>query len=222
MGESARCFVSTLRSATYVRLMVTLRQGHKAQRGGAMRYTAIVGLLCVLLMGCGATAATVTPAPTPTVDVRPTQPRAAEISQLATLSAPTATPLPTNTPIPPTPMAAPTTTAIPTRIPTAASTPTAVVQKWNNLPIPADAVFSQNLTDKSVAYTVFEDELAVSAFMKREWIAVGLIPKGSTTTQNLVFYDFAYPTELTHFVSYAVQGRGNAASTLVLLDSKGR
>ncbi len=74
-----------------------------------MRYAVLVGLVCLLLMGCGAPEATVTPAPTPTVDVRPTQTRAAEISQLATLGAPTATPPPTNTPSPP--------TAIPTQIP---------------------------------------------------------------------------------------------------------
>ncbi len=60
-----------------------------------MRHVLAVGCLCVLMTGCGATPTTATP----TTDLRPTQTRAAEVSQLATLSAPTATSAATATPV---------------------------------------------------------------------------------------------------------------------------
>jgi hypothetical protein len=88
-----------------------------------MRYAVALMTLGMLLTACGAAA------PTPTVDVRPTQTRAAEITQVAAIQAtanaptvtpiPTNTPVPTNTPIPPTSTPVPpTATATATRIPT--------------------------------------------------------------------------------------------------------
>jgi len=81
-------------------------------RENRMRYRlfAIVGVAA--LMACGS------PTAAPTVNVGPTQTRAAEVAQIAALqataNAPTATPKPTNTPVPPTATAAPpTATALP-------------------------------------------------------------------------------------------------------------
>lgn len=54
----------------------------------------VLPLAAVFLLACGSVA------PTATVDPRPTQTRAAEISERATFTAPTATPMPTNTPAP--------------------------------------------------------------------------------------------------------------------------
>lgn len=81
------------------------------------RYAAIIVALTSLHAACGGTP------PTATVDPRPTQTRAAELAQIATLSAPTATPTATATPVPqPTPTVAPTATIAPS--PTAAATAT--------------------------------------------------------------------------------------------------
>ena len=80
------------------------------------RVTVLVAL-AGLLAACGGTP------PTATVDPRPTQTRAAELAQIATLTAPTATPAATATPVPQsTPTVAPTVTSRPS--PTAAATAT--------------------------------------------------------------------------------------------------
>ncbi len=68
------------------------------------------------LAACGGSAATVT------IDVAPTQTRAAEVAQLATLAVPTTTPSPTAT-IAPTATPAPTATLAPTMTPSATATP---------------------------------------------------------------------------------------------------
>lgn len=76
----------------------------------------LVGLamVCVLVTGCGGTGVSVpTVAPTATVNAAATSTRTAELAQLATAQAPTATPLPTDTPAPPTATPAPTTTPVP-------------------------------------------------------------------------------------------------------------
>lgn len=77
--------------------------------------------LCVALLPAACTRTTTTP----TVDIAPTETRAAELAQLATLTAPTATPVPTATLVPPTATAtAEPPTATPTS-PPAPPTPTA-------------------------------------------------------------------------------------------------
>lgn len=87
-------------------------------------------LALALLVACGGVQATptvaptATAAPTPTIDLAPTQTRAAELAQLATLTAPTATP--TATPVPPTATAT-----------TAPPTPTSLPNTPTPRPLPA-------------------------------------------------------------------------------------
>lgn len=64
------------------------------------RWLALSGL--AFLVACSGTMPTATSAPTPTANVAPTQTRSAELAQIATLSAPTATSAATATPLPPT------------------------------------------------------------------------------------------------------------------------
>jgi hypothetical protein len=92
----------------------------------------ILGLVALLaLVACGGSPATATlvptTAPTPTINVAPTQTRAAELSQIATLTAPTATLIPPT--MTPTALIPTATTAIPTLVPTAAATPDSALGK---------------------------------------------------------------------------------------------
>jgi len=73
-----------------------------------------------------------------------------------------------------------------------------------------------------VIYSVFEDELSVAAFMKQEWSKAGLLYSGITPVQDLVFYNYAYPTDLSHRVSYTIQPMGGAHVWLILSDNKRR
>jgi hypothetical protein len=82
-------------------------------------------MVCILITGCGGNSVTIpTVAPTATVNAAATSTRTAELAQLATAQAPTATPLPTDTPIPPTATSAPTATPARTATPIPQATAT--------------------------------------------------------------------------------------------------
>jgi len=109
--------------------------------GCGMRYRlfAVVGV--VALMACGS------PTAAPTVNVGPTQTRAAEVAQLAALqataNAPTATPKPTNTPPPP--------TATNTPLPPTATPilPTATTIPLTSTPTIVQPTLGQTVADKN-------------------------------------------------------------------------
>lgn len=192
-----------------------------------MRAYIAVALLCVALVGCGGAA------PTPTINAVATQTREAEVAQVATLSAPTNTPVPpTSTPIPPTTTPAPPTATLlpptatrpPTPTPTATlrpptQTPIPAAQKWHDLPIPAGAVLAQTLPSGSVLFDVPQNELVVAAFMKREWEALGLLPSGTQQTGGILFHTYSYPTNLLHLVSYGIAPVDSKSCVIALIDS---
>jgi len=162
--------------------------------------------LCCFLVACGG------PAVTPTIDVAATQTRTRELAVLATAAAPTATatatptPLPTNTPTPPLPTA--------TRAPLPTATPAAL--KWHDVPIPPGAK-EVRTTGVGIAYDVPGNELTVSAFMKREWEAVGLRFMYVSYSGTLQFYTYTYPNTV-RFVSYSVERIDGSTSRLYVTD----
>lgn len=190
--------------------------------------------LCALLLACGG------PAPTATPNAPATQTRAIEVAQIATLAAPTATPTatvttaPTNTPAP-TATPLPTATAtqpptLPTRnppviaptrtpVPTVSAPPAPVAQTWKNLPVPPNATIMQQPSPDVVIFYVPDNELSVSAFMKREWEKAGLVFYTTSPQSNAVFYVYSYPSDPKHLVSYAVTRLTSDTAQLGVIDT---
>lgn len=170
----------------------------------------LVSAVCLLSACSGSTPATATPFPTvpPSpnfVQAHPaeaTQTRVAELSILATAAAPTTTPTATVRPLP-----------------IAPATPTLAALKWNDLPIPPNS--QGPVTSRGgVTYTVPGSDLSVSAFMEREWKALGLKFAFNTLSNGLNFYTYSYPNDPKHMVSYGVERIDGSNSRLYLLESR--
>lgn len=179
-----------------------------------MRYWWAIPILAIVLVACGG------PAPTPTANAVATETRIAEVAQLATANAPTATPTITPLPTSTATLRPPTPTSRFANTPTPASTATPATQKWHDLPIPAGATFSKQLTDASVLYVAPQNELTVSAFMKREWEALGLRFINTQLTSNFLFYNYSYPSDPFHMVGYAVSRNDANSSNIILIDNR--
>lgn len=186
------------------------------------RLVALVAIL--VLVGCSGA-----PLP-PTVDAPATATRVNELAILATAAAPTATPTltptlpPTNTPVPTatatnTPVP-PTPTATQTRISLPTAKPTAAAKSYHDLPIPPSALLTQTVSEGNVIFSVAEGELAVSAFMKREWQALGLVFLTTQLNSGITFYVYSYPSNYLHLVTYGVSGIDSGHSLLSVIDQQ--
>lgn len=185
-----------------------------------MRYVTLLGILCVFLTACGATAP-------PTVNVAPTQTRVAEISQLATLSAPAATATATSTPVPATPTPVPpTTTSTPVftatpRPPTL--TPTPRPPTATATPKPGQAPLLLTEDQAKGKFPTLDDPRDVarspSSYQGKSLVFVGTVLTVKIAAEGKAFFinDFQ-ANALIQVTLYDVQRRGSDITVVVLYD----